>query len=118
MTTPATAAHPPGWIPRNTLAARLVLLRREMGWTQREAALATGVPFGSWQSMEDGRSARGLDAKVAAIVRATECNRDWLMWGEGTPPDGLPRLDSNQKPPGFWSIGPGGGVLRPLKVAA
>jgi transcriptional regulator with XRE-family HTH domain len=72
----------PGKVPVDTLAARLVLLRRELGWSQREAAQATGIPFGTWQGMEtDGRGSRDLDRHVMAIVEATGYDRDWLMWG-------------------------------------
>ena len=67
--------------PTDTLAARLILLRHELGWTQREATHETGVPYGVWQGMESGRETRGLDRHVAAIVKASGYDRDWLMWG-------------------------------------
>ena len=73
-----------GKVPLDTLGARLILLRREMGWSQREAAEATGVPFGTWQGMESvvkPRKTFSLDVHIAAIVKATGYDRDWLMWG-------------------------------------
>ena len=91
------------WTPRDTLAHRLILVRHELGISQREAAVRCGIPYGSWQSMEDGRDARGLIDKVAKISAALGVDRDWLTWGGvlGTGPSGLPHLDSNQKPAGF-----------------
>lgn len=68
-------------VAADTLAARLVLLRREMGWSQREASEATGVPFGVWQGMELLRETRGLDRHVVRIAAASGYDRDWLMWG-------------------------------------
>lgn len=79
-----------GWIPEDTLAARLVLVRRHLGLTQRQAAETSGLTFGEWQSMEDGRQPRGLDVKVARISLALGVARDWLMWGGPlTPPHGV-----------------------------
>jgi transcriptional regulator with XRE-family HTH domain len=70
-----------GWVPEDNLATRLVLVRRQLGLTQRQAAERTGLTFGEWQSMEDGRQARGIDQKVARISLALGVDRDWLMWG-------------------------------------
>lgn len=81
MSTQVTERIGADWRPADTMANRLVLLRREMHWTQREAAMACAVPYGSWQSLEDGRDARGLDRKISAIAAATGVDRDWLMWG-------------------------------------
>ncbi len=69
------------WIPGDTLAARVVLVRRELGISQREAASTSGLTYGEWQSIEDGRSARDLPSKVARICLAFGVDRDWLMWG-------------------------------------
>lgn len=69
------------WRPTDTLAHRLVLLRHELGLSQREAAIRTGVSFGVWQGMESGRATRGVDKAVAAIAAALDCDREWLMWG-------------------------------------
>jgi len=100
-----TATHDtrPAWVPADTLPARLILMRHELGMSQREAAQACGVTFGEWQSMESGRQARALDQKVAKIAAALGVSREWLMWGGPLTPGGpgLPHLDSNQKPAGF-----------------
>jgi len=79
-------------VPLDTLAGRLVLLRHELGWTQRDAVHETGVPYGVWQGMETGRETRGLDRHVVAIAAASGYDRDWLMWGGalGTPEDPHP----------------------------
>jgi len=75
-------------VPTDTLGARLLVLRHEMGWSQREAVEATGVPYGTWQGMEMGRGTRNVDRHVAAIALATGYDREWLMWGGPLqPPD-------------------------------
>jgi transcriptional regulator with XRE-family HTH domain len=86
-----------GKVPADTLGARLELLRRELGWSQRKAAEITGVPFGTWQGMESGRETRGLDRHVAAIVATTGYDRDWLMWGGPLSP--LPPGGNNDRYP-------------------
>lgn len=79
-----------GMIPVDTLAARLVLVRRQLGLTQREAAERCGLTFGEWQSMEDGRQARGLNSKIQRIALGLRVNRNWLMWGGPlTPPEDI-----------------------------
>jgi transcriptional regulator with XRE-family HTH domain len=77
-----TKTKPPGWRPTDTIGARLILMRRTLGLTQREAAALAGIPFGQWQGLEDDeRHPRGLDVKVQRIVRAFNVDRDWLIWG-------------------------------------
>lgn len=83
-----TAQPAEGWIPEDSLALRLFLVRKQLGLSQRQAALKTGVSYGSWQSMEDGRQARGVDTKVAKICAALGVDREWLMWGGPLAPDG------------------------------
>ena len=78
------------WIPGDTLAARVVLVRRELGISQREAATQSGLTYGEWQSMEDGRSPRDLPAKIARIALAFDVDRDWLMWGGPLAPPAEP----------------------------
>jgi transcriptional regulator with XRE-family HTH domain len=70
----------------------LVLLRRELGLSQREAAERAGIPFGQWQGLEDdSRQSRRIDVKVARIARAFQVDREWLMWGGAlTGPDDIP----------------------------
>lgn len=58
-----------------------MLLRHQLGLSQREASEQTGVSFGVWQGMEAGRATRGIDKAVAAISAKLGCDREWLMWG-------------------------------------
>lgn len=71
------------WRPRDTLAARFKF-RGELDMSQREFALATGIPVSQIQSIEDGKSPRGLDVKVKLVVDAFKVDRDWLMLGRRT----------------------------------
>jgi transcriptional regulator with XRE-family HTH domain len=68
-------------VPQDTLAIRLLAVRHELGWSQRDAAEHTGVPYGTWQGMESGRETRNLGEHIANIARVTGYRRDWLMWG-------------------------------------
>lgn len=81
MSTHTTQATKRGWVPNDTLANRLVLVRRSLGLNQRQAADRCGLTFGAWQGMEDGRQVRSLDVKVAKISAALGVDRDWLLWG-------------------------------------
>jgi len=96
------------WIPADTLAVRILLVRTTLGLSQREASAQTGIPYGSWQSMEDGRSPRDLPAKIARISMSLGVDRDWLMWGgplaqtgtDGDPLEsGVTRQQSRNKTP-------------------
>ena len=90
-----------GKVPVDTLARRLELVRHELGWSQRKASEMTGVPFGTWQCMESGRKTFSLDQHIAAIVKATGYDRDWLMWGGPLDPP-QPPADSDR----YWSTWP------------
>lgn len=76
-----TTERAAGWVPTDSLANRLVLVRRERKLTQRGAAEASGITFGEWQGIEDGRNTRRVDIKVRQIAMALGVDRDWLMWG-------------------------------------
>lgn len=94
---------PGSGVPYDTLPVRLLILRKEKGWSQRVASEKTGVPFGTWQGMESGeRETRGLDRHIAAISKATGYKREWLMWGGAltpTPPGSGPgTLRSSEDP--------------------
>ncbi|MBM4577235.1 helix-turn-helix domain-containing protein [Rhodococcus hoagii] len=66
------------------------LVRAELGMSQREFGAKCGIPASQIQSIEDGKSPRGLDVKVKKISLAFGVDRDWLMWGgplnDETPP--------------------------------
>ncbi|MFC9766817.1 helix-turn-helix domain-containing protein [Rhodococcus jostii] len=70
-----------GWVPTDSLANRLVLVRNERKLSQRAAADLCGLTFGEWQGMEVGRGVRRVDQKVVKIAKALGVDRDWLMWG-------------------------------------
>lgn len=70
------------WIPRDTFAHRLMLVRRELGLTQEEASELCGLDNGSWSNWEHGRRPRAMDVVVATIADKLGCDRDWLMWGK------------------------------------
>lgn len=73
-----------------------------------------GITYGEWQSMENGRDARGLPAKLKKISAVTGYDLDWLLWGGplGAPssgdddtPNGVrrPRGESNSRPTAYNS---------------
>lgn len=83
---------PSGRVPADTLAARLVLIRHDIGVqrghrvSQRDAAEETGVPYGTWQGMELGRATRELDQHVRKIAETYGYDPAWIMWGTRTGP--------------------------------
>lgn len=114
------------WVPSDTFGARLALLRRQLRLTTEEIADLCGLNRGTWQTWEKGASPRNMNAVVAAISLATGVDKDWLMWGGplgSGPPHGpgLPRLDSDQQPPGLRrplrSV-TSGSPFRPITTAA
>lgn len=86
-----------GWEAHDSdsFGARLALVRQRMGWGNvKEAAVACGVAVESWRGWErDGAMPQRIVEVAGKISRATGCDVAWLV--------GLPRLDSNQKPPGL-----------------
>lgn len=77
---PITEAPKP-WVPKDSFATRLILIRRELDLTQAEAASRCGVKAATWNTWENGSRPRGLDAIVVAISKGLGVDRDWLMWG-------------------------------------
>lgn len=69
------------WIPPDTLAHRVLLVRTSLGLTQRQAAERCGIGFGTWQGMETGRSPHDMAGKISRISMALGVDREWLMWG-------------------------------------
>ena len=92
----------------DTLSARLVLMREELGWSQRKAAEMTGVKFGTWQGMEKGRRTMQLNKHIDKIADATGYDRDWLMWGGPLDPPSSSSFTPAGAPPTFadqrWSL--------------
>lgn len=71
------------WRPTDTLANRVALIRNEMGLTQREMALRTGITFGKIQGIENGRSVHHEVEVLNKIATSLGVDRDWLMHGGG-----------------------------------
>ncbi|MGB7235914.1 MAG: XRE family transcriptional regulator [Rhodococcus sp. (in: high G+C Gram-positive bacteria)] len=82
------------WVPTlSTFGARLALVRHQMGWNAKEAALACGLPAASWREWElRGREPRGLSDIAQKISEHTGCDDYWLITGRESPrpedPDG------------------------------
>lgn len=75
------------WVPStHSFATRLVLIRHQMGWNLKEAALACGVPAGSWREWElSGRRPRDFEGVCKQIAARTQCDLIWLMVGDPNP---------------------------------
>ena len=102
---PMTISEQETWVPTDTFANRLVLIRRELGMTVKAAAEATGIHYATWSTWENGSKPADIVHVVTNISEALNVDRDWLMWGKtnNSPRQGpgigeLPRLDSNQEP--------------------
>lgn len=68
-------------IPEDSFGLRLLIIRRELGLTQAEAAARCELDDGSWSNWENGSKPRGMDRIVEKIAEALHVDRDWLMWG-------------------------------------
>lgn len=76
-------AQPTGaWIPANTFASRLVLVRRELGLTVKDAATRCDLHYATWSTWENGRKPGDMAAVVSAISKGLGVDRTWLMWGQ------------------------------------
>lgn len=69
------------WVPSDTLAARVIVLRSQLGMSRRQFATHTGLTENQLQGIEEGRSPQKLPQKIQMICDATGVSRDWLMWG-------------------------------------
>lgn len=83
------------WVPGDTFAARLMLLRQHLGHvTTEEIADRCGVKRATWSTWERGAAPRNMASVVARIALATGVSRNWLMWGgplaDPHGPSGLP----------------------------
>lgn len=95
------------WVPNTEqFGTRLAMIRHEMGWNLKEAAVECGLSMNAWARYEDGMSPRNLIQVVGLISARTGVDRTWLTFGESESPrpprrpEGflLPDLDSNQEP--------------------
>lgn len=92
------------WIPRHDdFAARLVLIRHEMKWNIKEAALACGIKAQSWREWElEHRTPRDYERVCRQIAQQSGCNLVWLMSGYEPPSPGggtgmIPRPPSSPR---------------------
>lgn len=92
-----------GFVPADSLANRLILVRKELGLTQRDAAEQAGVGYGAWQSWEAGSSPHNEVRVLTRVADALGVDREWLMFGGG--------LSHEQH-------GPDGGPGRPASLTA
>jgi len=85
-----------GWVPTATdFGTRLLLVRKHLGLTVRDAAGRSGVHYATWSTWERGTIPADKGAEVAKISQALGVDPTWLMWGGE-----LPRKDSNLQPAG------------------
>ncbi|OZF28478.1 hypothetical protein CH296_18895 [Rhodococcus sp. 14-2496-1d] len=93
-----------GWVPEaDTFGARLALVRHRMKWNAKEAALACGVPQGSWREWElRERLPRDFAGAASKIAATTGCDEYWLITGRQSPrPDGDPNGGLTVRHQGF-----------------
>ena len=69
------------WVPGDHFGTRLLLARRELGLTVKEAALRCGVHYATWSTWENGRKPADMAAVVGAVSDGLGVDRGWLMWG-------------------------------------
>lgn len=76
------------WVPAiESFGVRLVLVRHQMGWNAKEAALACGIAAQNWREWEQsGRRPRDYEGVCKQIAERTLCDLIWLM--TGTPSGG------------------------------
>jgi transcriptional regulator with XRE-family HTH domain len=96
----------------DTLGTRLMLVRRELGISQAEAARRCNLTARVWQNMEDGRATRHELENIKRIALAFQVDRDWLMFG-GPLEEEAPEGDD---PSGQEKPGTGAGQKRPSSL--
>lgn len=69
------------WVPTDTFGNRLILVRRELHLTVKEAAAKCGVHYATWSTWENGTKPGDMAQVVSTIASRLRVRRDWLMWG-------------------------------------
>lgn len=69
------------WVPTDTFGTRLLLARRELGLTVKQAAAKCGLHYATWSTWENGRKPADMAAVVEAVSGGLGVSRAWLMWG-------------------------------------
>lgn len=74
---------PEHWVPSDTFAARLALIRQRLGgWNVKRVADFCGIDDQSWRNWEAGKGKpRDYEDACRKIADATGCDRRWLMAG-------------------------------------
>ncbi len=65
------------------LGKRIAWLRKNSGLEQKEAAEKIGIIYGTYQPYEYGK--RPSWRKIEDILSFYQCNKSWLLTGEGVP---------------------------------
>jgi transcriptional regulator with XRE-family HTH domain len=77
------------WVPTQTFGTRLLLVRRELGVTVKEAATKCGIHYATWSTWENGSKPSDMVRVVDDISTGLGVDRQWLMWGQpGSAPQG------------------------------
>lgn len=70
------------WKPSDSeFGTRLAMVRQQMGWNAKEAALACDLPPQSWRNWEAGRSPQDYATVTRQIAERTGVDLHWLMTG-------------------------------------
>lgn len=72
-------------IPADTFAARLLLVRHELGLSVDEISAQCGIASATWSTWERGTRPRDKEMVVRAIAEATGYDAAWLMFGAQFP---------------------------------
>ena len=76
----APSAQHETWTPELSFAARLAIVRHQMGWNIKEAALACGFRPQSWRGWElEGRLPHDIRNIIDTIAERTGVDPDWLF---------------------------------------
>lgn len=126
------------FVPRtSSFGARLALIRWQMGWNMKEAALACGFSQQSWRGWEvGGHDPRGFSDVAERIADRTGIDEFWILTGKdpdpqpGGPDEGKKADSVSESKPLDYKVGGSAEVVpfptrwthtpeeRPLEVAA
>jgi hypothetical protein len=108
--------HIDHWVPATeSFGVRLVLVRHQMSWNAKEAALACGIAAQNWREWEQsGRRPRDYEGICKQIADRTKCDLMWLMTGD--PSFGRPPGQQTDNPDNY-SVGCGNPGYQPAEAA-
>ena len=69
------------WIPDETFATRLMIVRHEKKLSTRELAKLLGVTDKTVWNWEHGKVPKNIAETAEQIAAITGVDRDWLLWG-------------------------------------